>query len=301
MARTTRAKRLQVAPPQKPEDELPPYEWDPRHYQQDALDARAGRTVAASGGLNAKGHYVGCNGWDKSRGRCNRFLLALHRRAGKDRFGLELIRQEMQTTVGSYWHLYPLQVQAKRAIWNAVDTSTETRLLELLFPTATRAQTNDQDLFIRFKDDNTYQLCGSDNYDRLVGANPRGVLLTEWALCDPTAWGYLAPILMENGGWAAFMGTYRGPNHMFQMVQRLHLDPSWYVDVRTIDTTFRANGSPVVPPEAVAAERAGYVALYGRARAEALIREEMYCDPRAALPGSVYGSSMASMIAEGRA
>jgi hypothetical protein len=294
-------RKLQAAPPEPPEEEATPYEWHPRHYQQDIFDARAGRTVPATGGLDAKGRFVGCNGWDKAKGPCDRFLTILHRRAGKDRTGLELIREEMQKHVGSYWHLYPLQVQAKRAIWNAVDNATETRLLDLIFPQATRAETNNQDLFIRFKDANTYQLCGSDAYDRLVGANPRGVLFSEWALCDPRAWAYILPILLENGGWAAFLTTYRGRNHAYQMAQKLRLDPRWYVDVRTIEHTRRVNGERVVTAADVEAERASLVAMHGRVRADAMIREEFYCDPMAALPGSVYGGSVANMIAEGRA
>lgn len=298
---TKKRTKLQVQLPAAPEPELVAHEFDKRRYQQDFFDARAGRNVAASGGLDAKGRFVGCNGWDRSRGQCDRFLCIWHRRAGKDRTGLELVREELMSTVGSYWHLYPLQVQAKRAIWNAVDNATETRLLELIFPEEMRQSTHEQDLLIRFPNHSTYQLCGSDAYDRLVGSNPRGVLFSEWALCDPRAWAYILPILVENGGWAAFITTYRGRNHAYQMAQKLRLDPRWYVDVRTIDMTRRVNGERVVAPADVEAERASLVAMHGRTPADAMIREEFYCDPMAAQPGSVYGGSVAAMLAEGRA
>lgn len=294
-------KRQQVARPFEPPEELEEHVYDRRHYQQDLWNARHGITVPASGGLNAKNQFVGCNGWDAARGPCGRFLAIWHRRAGKDREGLELIREESLASVGSYWHLYPLQVQAKRAIWNGVDNATSTRLLELVFPEATRKETNNQDLFIRFTNESTYQLCGSDAYDRLVGSNPRGVLFSEWALCDPRAWAYIMPILVENGGWAAFITTYRGRNHAYQMAQKLRLSLDWYVDVRPIDMTRRANGNRVITTKDVEAERDSLVAMHGAARAHAMIREEMYCDPMAALPGSVYGSSVANMLAERRA
>jgi hypothetical protein len=203
--------------------------------------------------------------------------------------------------VGSYWHLYPLQVQAERAIWNGVDPQTKTRLLELVFPEAMVEYSNDQKLFKRFTNGATYQLVGSDNYNRLVGSGPVGVLFSEWALCDPRAWAYVMPMLVENGGWAAFISTYRGRNHMYQMVQKLRLDPRWYVDVRTIEMTRRLNGNRVVAPEDVEAERSSLVAMHGRTRADAMIREEFYCDPMAALPGSVYGGACARMLSEGRA
>jgi phage terminase large subunit len=127
------------------------------------------------------------------------------------------------------------------------------------------------------------------------------VLLSEWALCDPRAWAYISPILMENGGWAAFITTYRGRNHAYQMAQRLRLEPQWYVDVRDRELTKRANGRHVVTLEDVENERASLVAMHGRTRADAMIREEMYCDPMASLPGSVYGGCVANMLAEGRA
>lgn len=299
-AKPKRKKQIDTPPP---ELELPrASDFDPRHYQADLFAARRGEDVPASGGLDAKGRFVGCNGWDSERGPCDRFLAIWHRRAGKDRTGMELIRNELEANVGSYWHLYPLQVQAKRAIWYGIDNATETRLLDLVFPLELRdGKPNDQDLFMRFKCGSTYQLCGSDNYDRLVGANPRGVLFSEWALCDPRAWAYIMPILVENGGWAAFITTYRGRNHAYQMAQKLRLDPRWYIDVRPITHTRRANGERVITAAAVEAERQSLTALHGRTRAEAMIREEFYCDPMAALPGAVYGGAVAAMLAEGRA
>lgn len=301
MVKPKRTKKLQVQPRTPAADDIPPQEYDRRHYQDELWSAWHGRTVAPSGGVDSKGRFVGCNGWDKSRGRCDRMLAIWHRRGGKDRTGMEMIREDCETRIGSYWHLYPMQVQAERAIWNGVDPQTKTRLLDLVFPPVMRADVNNQKLFMRFKSESTYQLCGSDHYDRLVGSNVLGVLFSEWALCDPRAWAYIMPILVENGGWAAFITTYRGRNHAYQMAQKLRLDPRWYVDVRTIDMTRRANGRPVVAPEDVEAERSSLVAMHGRNRADAMIREEFYCDPMAAAPGSVYGGSMAAMLAEGRA
>lgn len=255
---------------------IPPHEWQPRSYQQAALDA--------------------------FHGGCKRLLLVWHRRAGKDRFGLELVREEADKNVGSYWHLYPLQVQAKKAIWNGVDPATETRLLDLIFPPSMVVDTDERDLFKRFRNGSTYQLCGSDNYDRLVGSNVRGVLFSEWALCDPRAWPYIMPILLENGGWAAFITTYRGRNHAFQMATRLAKNPDWYVDIRTIRDTARNDGTPVVGLLDVQAERDSLVAIHrSTARADAIIQEEFFCNPMASLPGSVYGKQVAELQAAGRA
>lgn len=255
---------------------VPAHEWAPRNYQRAALDAFDSGT--------------------------KRLLLVWHRRAGKDRFGLELIRSEADKRVGSYWHLYPLHVQAERAIWNGVDPETKTRLLDLVFPPVMRVDEQPSKMFMRFRNGSTYQLLGSDKYDRLVGSNVLGVLFSEWALCDPHAWPYIMPILVENGGWAAFITTYRGRNHAYQMAKMLAKNPDWYVDVRAIDTTQRADGTPVVAPRDVQSERDSLLAIHkSPARVDAILQEEFYCNPMASSPGSIYGGAVAKMLAEGRA
>lgn len=267
-----------AAPAAPPAAELDaaPAGFQDRHYQADA------RRALADG--------------------IRRLLLAWHRRAGKDRFGLDVIRERAQTEVGAYWHLYPYQAQAKRAIWYGVDPGTGRRFLDDVFPPETRRNVDNRDLMIELRNGSTYQLLGSDYYDRLVGSNVRGVLLSEWALCDPAAWPYIMPILVENGGWAAFISTYRGKNHMWQMVQRLRANPEWYVDERTILDTRRNDGTPVVSADDVAREREALMALYrNAARVDALIQEEFYMSPIQAAQGSIYGRYVAAMIQEGRA
>jgi hypothetical protein len=62
-------------------------------------------------------------------------------------------------------------------------------------------------MFIKFNNGSTWQVVGSDNFDRLVGASPLGVVFSEWALAKPDAWTYMRPILAENGGWTTTSAT----------------------------------------------------------------------------------------------
>lgn len=268
--------------------------WEPRTYQAAVFAARRGQFVAPSS------H---CTGWDPASGQCDRFLLPWHRRAGKDRTGLEMIREESQAAVGAYWHLYPLHVHARTAIWTAVDPESERPLLDLVFPPHMVVDQNEQSMWKKFANESTYQLLGSDHYDRLVGSNIRGVVFSEWALCDPRAWPYIMPILMENGGWAMFIFTYRGRNHAYHMVKQLRGQPGWYVDLLTIRDTLRTDGQPVVNVKDVEAERKSLIAINrGNAvRADAQVREEFYMDPVASAGGAVYGSQVSQMQLEGRA
>ncbi len=58
----------------------------------------------------------------------------------------------------------------------------------------------------------------SDRYDAAVGSPPYGITFSEWALSNPASWAYLAPIVLENNGWALFITTARGRNHTKTML-----------------------------------------------------------------------------------
>ena len=134
---------------------------------------------------------------------------------------------------------------------------------------------------IEFENGSIWQMCGSDRYDSLVGSNPRGVFFSEFALCDPRAWDFIRPIIRENGGFVCFITTYRGRNHAYRMAQRLAKNPDWYVDIRTVDDTTDIDGNPILT-EDIQAER-------DEGMSEALIQQEYYCNPMAAVEGAVYG------------
>ena len=84
------------------------------------------------------------------------------------------------------------------------------RINDHVFPQALRRRVNSQDMLIKMVNGSIWQMVGSDNYDRLVGSNPVGVVFSEWSLAHPDAWDYIRPILVENGGWALFIFTPRG-------------------------------------------------------------------------------------------
>ena len=113
-----------------------------------------------------------------------RFCVVWHRRAGKDSTVLNLSAKAMLERVGTYWHLFPYQTQARKAIWNGIDSKGR-KILDQVFPQEIRKRTSSQEMLIELVNGSTWQLAGSDNYDSLVGSNPVGVVFSEWSLCDP--------------------------------------------------------------------------------------------------------------------
>lgn len=216
-----------------------------------------------------------------------------HRRAGKDIEALDFAHERAADEMGTYWHLYPTHTQARKAIWNGIDARAGVRFIDRAFPLEERKSTLKQDMTIELNNGSIWQLCGSDRYDSLVGSNPRGVVFSEFALCDPRAWDYVRPIIRENGGWVIFITTYRGRNHAWRMVQKLKNNPDWFVDVRTVDDTTDSDGNPIITAADIQAER-------DDGMDEALIQQEYYCNPAAAVAGAVYGKTLEQLEADGR-
>ena len=221
-----------------------------------------------------------------------RACLVEHRRAGKDSKVLNYTAKAMFDKVGSYWHLFPLQTQARKAIWNGIDREGR-RIIDQAFPEEIRKRKLQQEMMIELVNGSTWQMVGSDNYNSLVGSNPVGVVFSEWPLCDPASWDYIRPILAENEGWAAFIYTPRGKNHGYTLYNMARKNPKWYTTKLTVDDTKRPDGTPVITPEIIQEER-------DSGMAEEKIQQEYYCSFDAQIPGAVYGREMTAAYADNR-
>lgn len=147
---------------------------------------------------------------------------------------------------------------------------------------------------MRFVNGSTWQVVGSDNYNSLVGSPPIGVVFSEWALADKQAWAFLRPILAENGGWAMFITTPRGPNHAKDHYEAMKRDDTAFVE------TLRADQSGVFTADQLADERRAYVSEYGETLGKSLFDQEYMCSFEAAVVGAYYAEQMNEMREDGR-
>jgi phage terminase large subunit len=217
-----------------------------------------------------------------------------HRRAGKDEVCLHWAAVSAMQKPATYWHMLPLAVQARRAIWEAVNPRTGKRRIDEAFPHEIRETTREQEMMIRFVNGSTWQVVGSDNYDALVGSPPYGVVFSEWSLSRPSAWDFIRPILADNGGWAFFIYTPRGRNHGNAMLRLAQESPEWFAEVLTVDDT------QALDPAVLANERRELVKLRGEDAGEAIFQQEYYCSFDAAIPGSYYGRLLQIAEKDGR-
>jgi len=232
--------------------------------------------------------------WSHLRAGGKRSMAVWHRRAGKDDVCLHHTAIAAWERVGNYWHCLPEYNQARKAIWTAINPHTGRRRIDEAFPVELRANTNDTEMFIRFKNGSTWQCIGSDTYNTTVGASVAGIVYSEWALANPSAWAYHRPMVEENNGWAAFITTPRGRNHAFSMYAHAKQSPEWFAERLTVEDTGALSG------EALAEALSEYRALYGDDVGRAQMRQEYYCDFQAAILGAAYAHEMAQVRDEER-
>lgn len=245
-----------------------PYNWEPRHYQ---------RAV-----------------WEYFKQGGKRAACVWHRRAGKDDVALHHAACSAFERVGNFWHLLPEASQARKAVWDAVNPHTGKRRIDEAFPKELRDVTRENEMLIKFRNGSTWQVVGSDNYNSLVGSPPVGIVFSEWALADPSAWAYLRPILRENGGWAFFIYTPRGRNHGATTFEAAKDSPDWFAERLT------AHDTGVFSKEDLDKELAEYIREFGRDDGTSRFRQEYLCDFNVAVIGAYYGTEMTAAEDEGR-
>lgn len=227
-------------------------------------------------------------------GKKKRLIEIAHRRWGKDEIALNVTRDLALERPASYWHCLPEYAQARKAIWTAVNPHTGKRRINEAFPPEIRKTTNEQEMFIELVNGSTWQLIGSDRYDATVGSSPAGIVYSEWALANPSAWGYHRPMVQENDGWAAFITTPRGNNHAKSMYDLAAQSEEWFAEISSVHDTGALTAQQL--DEALAE----YQALYGIDFGRAIFEQEYLCSFSGALVGAYFGAEVNRAEREGR-
>lgn len=228
------------------------------------------------------------------KGGKDRLIEIAHRRWGKDEIALRATLVKSYQRPASYWHCLPLYEQGRKALWTAVNPHTGKRRIDEAFPPETIASRDETSMFIRFKWGSTWQIVGSDRFDSLVGAGVAGVVFSEWALANPSAWGYIRPMVEENNGWASFITTPRGNNHAKAMLDMARKSDRWFAEVSTVNDT----GALTEAEQADAL--AEYQALYGTDFGRAMFEQEYLCSFSGAMIGAYWGAEINRAEREGR-
>lgn len=236
-----------------------PHEWEPRAYQWPLW------CYLVNGGRRA--------------------AVVWHRRAGKDSLALNWTCVAAHMKVGVYWHMLPTLKQGRKVVWENITGGK--RVIDHVFPEELRESTNDTEMRIKLKCGSIWQVVGSDNYDSLVGANPAGVVLSEYSVADPAAWRFLSPILAENQGWAVFIYTPRGKNHGYKLFQMAQKNEKWYSELLTLES------SNAYPLDIVEEERESGMP-------EEMVQQEYFCSFDSGVIGAYYAKLLSKLDKSGR-
>lgn len=220
------------------------------------------------------------------RGGYRRALCIMPRRAGKDITAFNLMIRAALKTIGVYYYIFPTYSQAKKVIWDAI-TNTGEKFLDYIPPTLIESK-NGQEMKIILSNRSIIQLVGSDNVDSLVGTNPRGVVFSEYALQSPLAYQFLRPILLANDGWALFISTPRGKNHMWELYNIAKESPDWWTYKLSVEDTNH------IPLSEIEKERAEGL------MSDDLIQQEYYCSFDMGVEGAYYSKYLDRMRIKGQ-
>jgi len=232
--------------------------------------------------------------WRYMEGGGKNAFLVWPRRHGKDEAAMAWTAADAMQHPGNYWHCLPEYEQARKALWDGIDAKTGMRRPDQIFPPEIVTRRRDKDMMLELTSGSTWQLIGSDRYNQLVGAGPRGLVMSEYALSHPAAWAYFRPMLLDSGGWAIFNTTPRGRNHAYKLFHEHQDDPEWFCERLT------ANQCGVFTEQELERERREYQLELGVDDGDAKFRQEYLCDWNAAIVGAYYAREMAAAENEGR-
>lgn len=203
---------------------------------------------------------------------------------------------------GVYYHFLPTLVTARRDVWDNIVRDTyggiehTYRLIDAVFPVEIRAKRpNETEMQIELINGSIWQCMGAEDLEavnRARGANPFGIVCSEYAFMPVDPWAVLSPILLENQGWIAFISTPNIEDDKFHKLYKNALtDPQWLAQLLTIEDTRRdaegEDGSPVITQEDIAQ-------LRKENHTEEEIQREYYCSFKGYMRGTIYGDIIES-------
>ena len=211
------------------------------------------------------------------RNRGKRWVVSWHRRAWKDKTFFNILVEQAIKEVWWYAYILPTYAQGKKIIWDSIDV----RGLKFKdhIPPQILLWENGTELKFNLKNGSFIQILWSDNIDNLRGISPRGIIFSEYAFQNPTAWEVMRPILAENGWWAIFNSTPNGKNHFYDMYNMALENPEWFCEKLTVEDT------KAVSKEYIEQERRDWMS-------EEMIQQEYYCSFEVGAIGSYYADLM---------
>lgn len=207
-------------------------------------------------------------------GGFKRGVLLMGRQSGKTFFATQHAWLSAVKEQGRYFIVFKTYKQAHEVVWRQYvplipkemiyKTNENDLLIELQYMEGPFTLPNGEVIHVNHdesKPRSTIQLLGSDQADSHRGFKGNGIIFDEYADQDPNNWtAVYSHFFTTTDGWAIFMGTPRGYNHFYDLIEYakvngiendgLGAEYPWFY----LEATWR--DSPYVKSSFIAAERA---------------------------------------------
>lgn len=231
---------------------------------------------------------------------CKRAVLVWHRRAGKEKTCWNFLLMRAFLYPGTYYYFFPEFSQGRKIIWDGMDKD-GFKFLDHIPPEIILEQPNSTQMKIKIKSEpinetdperrkkahSIIQIVGTNNINSIMGTNPVGCVFTEYSLQNPSAWQFIRPILVENGGWAVFNFTPRGANHAKELYDMSQKTDGWFCQKLTVKDT------GIISEEDIQKEK-------DAGMSEDFVQQEFYCSFTLGVEGSYYAKYVQEARGEDR-
>lgn len=207
--------------------------------------------------------------------------IVAHRRAGKTVACIaDLVDDALRSTKTEprLAYIAPTYAQAKDVAWS---------YLKRFTAPIPGVKTLETELSVTMPNEARIRLYGADNYDRMRGVYIDNCVVDEPADMDPRAWPeVIRPALSDRKGKATFIGTPKGRNWFYDIVQTAKREPDWF------GLTLKASETGLLDEDELASAR--------KMLTEDQFAQEYECSFEAAVMGAYYGKLMNDAEAQGR-
>ena len=190
-----------------------------------------------------------------------------------------------------YGHIMPLRTQAKLVVWDK---------LKFYAQPIPGIKINESELLIRYPTGHKFQLFGSDDPDSLRGPAFSGVSFDEFSQQPRNIFSeIISKGLADHLGYAAFLGTIKGKDHLYDTYQAAKDSEDWFALWQDVDRSIATEeGITIQLLEQAMDDDRKQIALGLMTQDE--YDQEWFLSSDAAIKGAWYRKEMATARTEGR-
>jgi phage terminase large subunit len=199
--------------------------------------------------------------------------------------------QELVHPVGGrhYGHVMPTRVQAKMVVWDKLKH----------YARDVKATPNESELLLKLPNGNKIQLFGADDPDAMRGPAFSGLSFDEYSQQPRNIFSeVLSKALADHLGYAVFLGTIKGQDHLYATYQAAKGSDEWFSLWQDVDKSLATEDGITVQLLQQAMEDDRKQIEMGL-MSQAEFEQEWFLSPEAAIKGSYYGEILAQLRKSG--